>query len=560
MIWSDLLTSLATTSTANTPDLAGNTGLATIDWVVIAIYGLGMVVMGVQIGRKQRSAEDYYIGSGRLGSIAVGISIQASLLSTISYLGFPSEMINKGPATLVGILSLPLAYVIVGYFLIPRIMARRITSAYEIIEEHLGLGPRLITVTMFLALRLVWMGLMVHIASLAVVTMLGLDARYVLWVVIVCSVTAIAYTAVGGLRAVVITDVIQFVILMAGALITIGLISFHLKGFSWIPTEWSPHWDKQPILSFDPRVRVTVIGSLINYSLWWIATAGADQTTIQRFMSTGSAKKARKAFLINAWSDVAVMVMLGLVGFCLLGFFASNSQLTDGSLDDADTLFPLYIATQLPPVVRGLVVAAMFAAVMSSLDSGINSVTAVVQVDLIDRFSPRGRAAAALATQPPEGRNAAIGSTHNLKTARILSIVIGLVIIWLNTELMPEIPGNIIKMTQTTVGILVCPMFGVFLLALYVRNATSFGAIVGTCYSVGTAIAIGFWDSITGGPALSFQWLGPCALTVSLLVGTAASCLPAPRRGLTYILAAAGALAPLICFFILAFRASSPTL
>lgn len=479
-------------------------GLVPLDWVVVGLYGAGMIVVGALVGRRQKTTDDYYIGGGRMGSTVIGISLFATLLSTISYLAMPSEMINKGPAMLFGIIGLPLAYVLVGYLLIPALMRRRVTSAYELIEQRLGLIPRLLAVAMFLALRLVWMGLMVHAAAKAGSQMMGVDPaaaeRAVPWIVVVCSVVAVAYTALGGLRAVVFTDVVQFLLLLGGAVLTVVLITIRMDGFQWFPTAWSPHWDQQPFFSVDPHERVTVIGSILAVTLWWVATCGSDQTAIQRFMATGNPKAARRSFMVNAIADAVVSIVLGLVGFALLGFFLQNAG--PGQIADADKLFPDYIANHLPMGISGLVVAAMFAAVMSSLDSGINSVTAVIQVDLIDRF-----------------RGGDSDRSHNLWVARGLSVGIGVVIILLNAFLLPNVEGNIMKQTQTMTNLLVCPLFCLFFLALFVRSATSFGAITGTIYAIATAVLVAFWDDLSGLDALSFQWIGPCSLVVGILMG-----------------------------------------
>lgn len=539
---------------------AGASGLSAVDWIVVAIFGIGMVTMGWYLGRGQHSSEDYYIGGGRMGSAVIGISLFATLLSSISYMGVPSEMINRGPGILFSILGLPIAFFVVGYWLLPRIMARRTTSAYEMLEERVGVGPRMIAVFMFLALRLVWMGLMVNVASKAVVTMLGIGAQYTTTVVVLCSIVAVAYTAVGGLRAVVYTDFIQFIVLTAGALLTIVLISVHMKGFGWFPTQWSPHWDTQPIFSVDPKVRVTIIGSIVEMAIWWIATAGADQTAIQRFMATGSEKRARKSFLINAFADAGVTTLLGLVGFALLGFYAVNTHLAPATgLTDGDKLFPHFIAHELPVGVRGLVVAAIFAAVMSSIDSGINSVTAVVQVDLIDRFSRQDSPAQSPAEQAQAQRKALWGegetppaASHNLKAARILCVVIGIVIILLNTVFLPHVSENIMGTTKKTVNLLVCPMFVVFVMALFVPRATSLGTVVGAIYAVGAAALVSFWENFTGHVPFSFQWNGPIALLVGLPVGMFVSTLPSPPRGWAYALALAIAVAPLAVVFWLA--------
>jgi len=515
-------------------------GLGWYDWVVIAASGAGMLALGGFYARRQKTTSEFYVGGRKLGSIAVGISLYATLLSTISYLAVPGEMINKGPVILWSIVALPFTYVTVGYLMIPLLMKYRVTSAYEIIEQRLGVGPRLLAVLLFLGLRFVWMGLMVNVAAKAVAAIIVFDAAaqkdLVPWIVVICSIVAIAYTAMGGLRTVVVTDVVQFVLLMGGAVLTIVAITVHMGGFHWFPTEWSPGWQEQPAFSLDPTVRVTVIGTILSVFLWSVCTAGSDQTAVQRFMATGGAKAARKSYLANVVVGAGNSIILGLVGFALLGFYGSNEQfiLGEGGLaQQGDQLFPQYIAHFLPPGIAGLVVAAMFAAVMSSLDSGLNSSTAVIQVDLIDRF-----------------RRHRDTEEHNLWTARVLSVVIGVIIILLNVQI-AKVKGNIMEVTNKTVNLPTYPLASLFFLAFFVRFTTPFGAIISTIYGLSAAMLVAFWDLIAGGPALSFQWIPVVSLTVNLSLGIALSLLPMRGRApATPVALGIVAMIPLVAFFV----------
>ena len=490
-------------------------GLTSLDWIVIAAYGAGMLALGAYYARRQHSAEDFFVGGRSLGSTAVGISLLATLLSTISYLATPGEMIAKGPMIGLSALASPIIYVIVGYGVLPIIMRHKVTSAYELLESRLGLGPRLLAASMFLALRLAWMGVMINVAAVAVVGVLGLSAEQAKWAVplaiFLCGVVAVVYTAMGGLRAVVTTDLVQFFLLFGGALVTILLITWEFRGFGWWPTHWHAHWQQQPIFSFDPRVRVTVFGTILGGSLWWICTAGSDQTAIQRFMATGSARAARRSFLVNIIADASTMVLLVLVGLAVLGFYSAKSQATGGVInlvEQGDHMFPRFIATQLPSGMAGLVVAAMFAAVMSSLDSGLNSTASVIIIDFIRRFGGRSHAPA-----------------EDLRLARYLTLGMGFVIVLL-AMVVQQVPGNILEMSQKTVGLFVAPLFGIFFLALFVHFGTGFGAVFSAWYSCTAAFLIAFWDMITGGPVLSFQWISPCALSISIVAGVVLSLVP----------------------------------
>src|SRR5690554_2573395 len=133
------------------------------DWMVVGFYLLGMLLIGYYFSRKNKSEKDYYLGGGRMNPIAVGLSLFATLLSSLSYLSYPGEMIKYGPVIFFGMLVFPLIYYVVGWFLIPKFMQLRVTSAYEILEINLGVSIRMLATFFFLSLRFLWMGTIIFI-------------------------------------------------------------------------------------------------------------------------------------------------------------------------------------------------------------------------------------------------------------------------------------------------------------------------------------------------------------------------------------------------------------
>ena len=144
---------------------------------------------------------------------------------------------------MIGILAYPIVYVIVAYGLLPVYMKQRVTSAYELLESQLGLSIRLLGASLFLLLRLVWMTLLVYLAAKALTVMMGVDATWIPWIVLVTGFVSVVYTSLGGLQAVVITDLMQTILLFGGAVLVILNVSWDLGGFGWFPTTWQPHWD-----------------------------------------------------------------------------------------------------------------------------------------------------------------------------------------------------------------------------------------------------------------------------------------------------------------------------
>jgi len=485
-------------------------GLQFWDWTIIAGYLCIVLGMGWFYSRRQSDNQEYFIaGQRHIHPILIGISLYATLLSTISYLGKPGEMINRGPMLLIGqIMAVPISFVVVGYFIIPRLMRERVTSAYELLEQRLGVSARLLGAGLFVGLRLIWMGLLIYLTSVALVVIIGLELKWTPWISLVTGLVAVIYTSMGGLRTVVITDVFQFGLLFLGALLGIVIVTINLKGFGWIPTEWSPHWDRQPWFSLDPHVRVTMFGTIVSLGLWQIATAGGDQTAVQRFMATSSARAARRSYLINAMAVIVVTVVQAFLGLALLGFYTRIPDALGPGMTvegNGDHLFPYFIAHHLPVGLSGLVVSAVIAAAMSSIDSGVNSITAVVIRDFLPRLRRRPTTAAA-----------------EVRFSKWIAFGIGSLVV-LASLFMQYVPGNFVEMTSRTANLLVVPIFMLFVFALWVPFATPLGVLLGTAYGLVTATFIGFWDGLTGGEPLSFQWMGAGALVVNLAVGLAIS-------------------------------------
>jgi len=153
-------------------------GLHWVDGVVVALYACGMLALGWHFGRKQKSTDEYFVGNRSMNPVLIGVSLFATLFSTISYLSTPGELINHGPVVLIGVVSIPICYYIVGYFMVPVYMQYRVTSAYELLEIRLGLSVRMTGAVLFVLLRLMWMAILIFLASKAMIVMLGLEPQW----------------------------------------------------------------------------------------------------------------------------------------------------------------------------------------------------------------------------------------------------------------------------------------------------------------------------------------------------------------------------------------------
>ncbi len=364
--------------------------------------------------------------------------------------------------------------------------------------------------------------------------MLGWDNIFT--IIITLSVVTLSYTIIGGLKAVIMTDVIQFFILLVGAVFTIGIIAFKLHGQgTLIQTEWFDTWKNVDLISFDPYVRLTVFFVIIDNITWWLCTTGSDQMAIQRFLSTKDLRSARRTLLFTQIGQASIILLLMLVGYFVMNFYVAYPNLLPSGNEvsvNSDLLFPHFIATRLPAGMSGLVIAALFSASMSSLSSGVNSMSSIITTDILPKLFNKSK------------------NADNLRNIRISILCIGMIVILLSLFIQ-FIPGNILEVTSKTNGLFIAPLFNFFFCALFIKNARPFSAFMGSVYGLLVAFTIGFWDVLTDNPSLSFLWIGFASLFSSVLCSTIFNLLPKKKNNLIWIILLMIPWVVLYCFLLI---------
>jgi SSS family solute:Na+ symporter len=488
-----------------------NPSFELLDWLIIVIYAAGMMAVGWWYSRS-KNADEYLLGGRAMKPWAVGISLFATLMSTLSYLAYPGEIIRHGPMYLSAILSYPLVFFVVGRFMIPYIMRLKVRSAYEILELRLGVSVRLLGSSIFLLLRLFWMALILFAtADSVLVPLIGLDPALTPWVCVAMATVTVAYTSLGGLRAVVVTEVIQTMIMLVGAFLSLAIITYQLGGVSkWWPTHWSSSWDP-PSFFLAPGARVSMGAAMLSSFIWYICTAGSDQMAIQRYLSTRNAGAARKVFGVSLLCDAGVALLLSALGLALYAFFTEHPELlpTGESLEkSADRLLPRFIVVVLPVGVSGLVVAGMLSAAMDSLSSGLNASALVIAEDWINRF-----------------RATPLSGAQQVRQVRWLCCVLGLAVIVISL-VATYVPGNLLEMCFRVVNLLTAPLFVLFFMAMFVPAATAPATWIAAAASTSAAVGIAFFNLL----GLSFLWIMPVSLLVGIVTGCLFSLVPIGKR------------------------------
>lgn len=475
-----------------------SSGITILDLIIIIVYVFGMLSIGWYYNRRNKTQEDYMLGGRKMNPIAVGVSLFATLLSTLSYLAYPGEMIKHGPGIFLSLLAFPIIYFVAGWFVIPRIRRLNATSVYEILEVKLGPKVRTLATIMFLLIRFFWMATIVYVTvDIALVSVIEIDESYIPWISFGMLAVTIIYTVLGGLRAVVMTDVVQICVFLGGAVLSVLVVVYQLGSFSaLIPDQWPDHWT-MPKIGFDPSERVTLGNAVLMSFLWYISTICSDQMAFQRYVSTKDLKSSRQSLKVSLISDMLSKCILAMVGLAMVAYFTHFPGMAkpDQSLtQQADELFPVFILRGLPMGVTGVLVAGLLAAAMSSLSSGLNAVSSVILDDLVNRKKEM--------------------TTGSLRQAKQLTMFVGLAVLVVSM-LIGYIPGNLYDVIVKVVNLFVVPLFVLFFLALFVPVATEWGTFIGGLFAVAIAIAIGHF----GFMGISILWIGPSALLVGVTTG-----------------------------------------
>jgi SSS family solute:Na+ symporter len=334
-----------------------------------------------------------------------------------------------------------------------------------------------------------------------------LDSSATPYVCLALGTLTVIYTSLGGLRAVIWTDVAQLLILFSGAVLSILFITYYMGGVgAWLPRRWDPNWET-PQFGFDPAARVTIASAILSAFVWYVCTAGSDQMAIQRYLATRDKRSAQRMFKISLISDASVACLLAILGLALHAYFRANPQmLPDGETlaTGADRLFPQFIVKGLPMGITGLVIAGLLSAAMSSLSSGLNSTCTVITVDWIDRF-----------------RKVKLRDSEHVRLAKRVSWLLGTAIVSLSL-FAGTVKGNLLEVSNRLVNLFTAPLFVLFFMAMFIPWATTFGTWMAAIASVAMAVAISYFE--LGG--LSFLWIMPMSLVAGVVVGCLASFAP----------------------------------
>jgi len=480
------------------------TGLDALDFLVVVAYVLVTLAIVYWASRRQHSTQDYFLGSRRLPWLAVGLSIMATLLSSLTYLGLTGEIVKNGVAGFLGqVAVLPAALIVIPVF-IPFFMRLRFTSAYEYLEHRFDYGTRLLGGTLFLLLRLGWVSLVMYSGSLALSEMAGWNFYLT---IAILGMSATLYTYYGGLEGVVWTDALQAIMLFGGAAVIVlavwidtgdGPLAWWRAAGEHSKAHTQPGW-----FSFDPTVRITLGTSLMAGFFWQVCTHCSDQVVLQRYASTPSLAAATKSYLTNVVALLAITSLLGLSGLALLYYYLQHpGQLPAGmtATSAGDKLMPYFYTTQLPMGFAGLILANFLCDAMQTLVSGVNSITAVASQDVLEHSRTMSQASTARKT----GHN-------RLATARLLTVGIGAAatLTALGVAVLAHSSAkNIYDLMPRTFNMFLGPLGALFMIGMFLPRATGRSAKIAVLTALAVSIGWSYFKEFSSIP-LVWRLLDP---------------------------------------------------
>src|SRR5690554_1651545 len=356
--------------------------LPLIDLVIFSVYMLAIILFGASFYWRGRSADDYISGGGRLPSWAIGMSIFATFVSSISFLALPGNAYLSNWNGFVFSLSIPIAAILAVKFFVPLYRSIKSPSAYYYLEMRFGGWARIYASICYLLTQLARMGAIMYLLALPMNALFGWSIPAI---IIVTGISVIIYATLGGLEAVIWTDAVQGIVLISGALGCLLLIMFSMPEGPSQVFSIASEANKFSLGSMSLSLAESTFWVILIYGLFInLQNFGVDQNYVQRYVSARNEKEAIKSTWMGSMLYVPVSLLFFFIGTALFAYYQAMPELLPEHLkasEEADKVFPYFIVSGLPTGMTGLLIASIFAAGMSTVSTSINSSATVILSD-----------------------------------------------------------------------------------------------------------------------------------------------------------------------------------
>lgn len=462
-----------------------------LNYSVLGVYFILMLGIGFYFSRKASTSEQFFVGGGQIPWWAAGISIFATTLSAITFMAIPAKAYTTNWLYFPMSFSILIVAPIVIKWYLPFFRGLKLTSAYEYLERRFNVTVRMVSSLLFIIFMVTRIGIVLYLPSVALSTVTGIDLFVC---ILLMSVVTIVYSTMGGVEAVVWGDVIQGAILVFGALISAIYLVVETGGFGET-ISIAMDADKFKMLDFSldftqPTFWVIFFGAGIANSL---ITYTSDQTIVQRYLTTADMAKTKSSIWLNGLISLPVLILFYFIGTALYSFFHVHPELLPTTMSNAEGIFPYFIVNELPAGVAGLLIAAIFAATMSTLSSNINSASTAITVDFAKRLFP------------------AIPDSRQVLIARTSGVLVGILGTLLAIELSLMDIKSFFDEFNTFIGLLTSGLGGLFAIGIFMPRVRGYAALCSLIVSVGILL----W--MKGNSSLNFMLYGLIGIALSMV-------------------------------------------
>lgn len=484
----------------------------TASWVIVGCYIVAVSIIGSLFYRKRTSAPEYFLSGRRMSALPVAISLVAADVSAISYLGIPAWSYAHNLELFLLTCTFLFVTPVVMYVFMPFYSRFKFFTGYEYLERRFDLNTRLVGSAIFLLMRGSHIAIVIYAPSIALSLITGLPMYAC---ILITGTFTTVYTTLGGMKAVIWTDVLQFSILVFGMLMIFWTSLSRIPGGVSSVYAVAKQAGRLDMLNFstDLNELTSVWAMLIGGGFIVLSTLGTDQAYLQRYFTTKSLREGQRSIILDAVIVIPVTLVLFLLGTVLYVFYHFHPDRLQ-ALPSTDALLPFFVSHELGSVLSGLIIASIFAASMAVMSAGINSLTTVTTLDIYQRVFRPGREEAHFVLA---GR---LGTVGWGAATTFGALFVG----WLGPL------ANAFTIINSFLG---GPILGIFLLGMLTRRAT------GTPALIGGGVGFGVTSLFAWASHISFFYYAFIGVTITFVVGYLLSLLrpardPAELYGLVY--------------------------
>jgi sodium-coupled monocarboxylate transporter 8/12 len=354
------------------------------DWCILGGYVLTLSLLGSLFFRRRSSSKEFFLGGQRMKAVPVAISLVAADMSAITYMGSPAWTYQHNFEIIWASWAYLFVAPIVMFVFMPFYSRFKFYTAYEYLETRFDLKTRLVGSAIFLLIRGSHVAIVIYAPSLVLSLITGVPLAGCVLMMGICTTV---YTTLGGMKAVIWTDVTQFCVLLSGLLAVVWLSESSIPG-GW-HTVWRISQEEGRLRLFNFSTNLTDLTSFwataIGGSFLVLSTLGTDQAYLQRYFTTNSLKESQRSVLLDAIILAPLSVLLYAVGPILYAFYRLNPDKLS-TLPSVDAILPYFVVTQLRGWMSGFIIASIFASSMAVMSAGLNALTTATTVDFYKRL------------------------------------------------------------------------------------------------------------------------------------------------------------------------------